>query len=353
MPAPARLRRLAGSILAAGLIVSLSAVGSTEILEQILVKVNGEIFTKTELEARQVAYLRQRGQQLTDEELRKQVTAITPQLLVDSIDEMLLLQRGKELGYRLTDEQFSAWLANVKKENKIETEEQFGAALKQENLTIADLRKQVERGMIIDRVQQAEVLGRINLTEPEERKYYAEHPAEFTSPATITLREILVKTPGDSKTLNVGLNEETKAKAEKLRAQLVAGGDFEKAVAEVSAAPSKANAGLVGPLNLNELNPALATPLKSLKTGDISQVIPVQGGYDIFKVESSAPPAVLAFDQARGQIAEKIVNQRRQGEFEKYIRKLRAGAIIEWKNADLRKLYEQKIAAPATRGAGH
>ena len=33
-----------------------------EIIEQILVKVNGEIFTKTDLEKRQVAALRQMGQ---------------------------------------------------------------------------------------------------------------------------------------------------------------------------------------------------------------------------------------------------------------------------------------------------
>ena len=35
-----------------------------EIIEQILVKVNGEIFTKTDLEERQVSALRQMGQQI-------------------------------------------------------------------------------------------------------------------------------------------------------------------------------------------------------------------------------------------------------------------------------------------------
>ena len=48
---------------------------------------------------------------------------------------MLLVQRGHELGYRLTDEQFRQVVDNIKKENKIETEEQFQAALKQEGMT--------------------------------------------------------------------------------------------------------------------------------------------------------------------------------------------------------------------------
>ena len=41
--------------------------------------------------------------------------------MVDAVDEMLIVQRGKELGYRLGDEQFKSVLDNIKKENKIET----------------------------------------------------------------------------------------------------------------------------------------------------------------------------------------------------------------------------------------
>src|ERR1700741_4077600 len=78
-----------------------------EIIEQILVKVNGEIFTKTDLEQRQVSALRQKGQQIdlksdpSNQQLRKALDEVTPQLLVDALDEMLMVQRGKELGYKL------------------------------------------------------------------------------------------------------------------------------------------------------------------------------------------------------------------------------------------------------------
>src|ERR1700730_9403279 len=97
-----------------------------DIIEQILVKVNGEIFTKTDLENRQVAVLRQKGQQIdlkTDagnQQLRSMLNDITPRLMVDAVDEMLIVQRGKELGYKLRDEQFKTAVDNIKKENKIE-----------------------------------------------------------------------------------------------------------------------------------------------------------------------------------------------------------------------------------------
>src|SRR6059036_1822834 len=89
------------------LVLALAAAGvNAEIVEQILVKVNGEIFTKTDLEQRQVAALRQKGQQIdlksdsSNQQLRKALDDITPQILVDALDEMLMVQRGKELGYK-------------------------------------------------------------------------------------------------------------------------------------------------------------------------------------------------------------------------------------------------------------
>src|SRR5438874_5164165 len=148
-----------------------AAVPRAEIIEQILVKVNGEIFTKSDLEQRQVAALRQKGQALdlksdpSNVQLKKALDDITPQIIVDAVDEMLIVQRGKELGYKLSDEQFKSVLDNIRRENKMETEEQFQAALKSENMTMADLRRNLERQMIGQRVQQNEVMAKIAVTD--------------------------------------------------------------------------------------------------------------------------------------------------------------------------------------------
>src|SRR5262245_41137133 len=96
-----------------------------EIIEQILVKVNGEVMTKTDLENRQVARLREtQGQRIdlksdpNNEELRKMLAEITPTVLVDAVNEMLVVQRGKELGYSLGDAQFKSVLDNIRTQNK-------------------------------------------------------------------------------------------------------------------------------------------------------------------------------------------------------------------------------------------
>jgi parvulin-like peptidyl-prolyl isomerase len=329
---------------------ALAGLARAEILEPILVEVNGEILTKTDLEQRQTSVLRQRNPQALqdDEGLKRALQEITPQLLVDTVDEMLLVQRGRELGYKMTDEQFRGIIDNIKKENKLATDEQFNAALKQEGMTLEDLRRSIERRMLIDRVQQIEVMQKVGITEEEAKAYYAAHPDEFRSPATVTLREILVSIPaGDGKTINVAQDEEAHAKAEAARGRIAKGEDFGKVAAEVSDAPSKANAGLIGPINKNELAPALTELLDGLKPGEVTKPLRSQRGYQIIKLESMSTSDVEPFEQVRDKIADRVYDEKRRGELVKYLVRLRAQAIIEWKNEELRKMYEQQVAAGA------
>jgi peptidyl-prolyl cis-trans isomerase SurA len=345
--------------LAAAAIACLCAapVGA-EIIEQILVKVNGEIITKTELEQRQVSFIRsQRNKQLTedmlknDEALKKLLLEVTPQVLLETIDEMLLIQRAKELGYTMGDEQFTRIVENIKKENKLETEEQFQAALKQEGMTITDLRRALERRMMIERVQQSEVFGRLSVNEDEARAYYEQHREQFTKPGEVTLREILValEAPANApaNTINVGLEEEAQKKAEAIRARVAGGEDFAKVAAEASDAPSKANGGLVGPVLRSELAKAFQDAIANLKAGDVSPVFRTSRGYHLVKLESMTDVEVQPFDKARDEISNRVYGQKRQVEFEKYLKRLRAQAIIEWKSAELKKMWEQRTATEA------
>jgi peptidyl-prolyl cis-trans isomerase SurA len=341
--------------LLAALVSGLAGVATrAEVIEQVLVKVNGEIFTKTDLESRQVSALRQMGQQIdpktdpSDAQLKKMLDDVTPQLLVNVIDEMLLVQRGHELGYTMGNEQFQSILDSIKKDNKIENDEQFQAALKQENMTLTDLRKSLERQMIVSKVQQNEVLGKIGVSEDEARRYYETHKSEFTSPQTVTLREIFVAVPGDGTTLNVGRDEEARDKAETIRKRALAGESFEKLAADLSDAPSRANAGLIGPLNLTDLSQDIRNLISPMKPGDITDVLHANRGYQILKLESVSVPEMMPFDKAREDISNRVFTDKRNEEFQKYLVKLRAQAIIEWKNQELKKAYDLGLEKPPT-----
>ena len=355
-------RVVAGSVVALTLATSLSAF-STEILEQVLVKVNGDIITKTDLEQRQIAALRGRvnadvnPQALrNDEELKKTLAEITPRLLVDAVDELLLLQLGREKGYRVTDQQFKDWVGEIRKNQGLEDEQKFEAALKQEGMTIEELRRNFERQVLIYRVQQDEVGSRLSITEEEARQYYLAHKQEFAQPASVTLREILVEVPSTTQQgqagVNVAQDDAVKEKANEIRARLTAGEDFAKLAGEVSAAPSKANGGLIGPIQVKELSPALQQLLEKMKPGDISQPLRAARGYQILKLETMTAETVRPFESVRDLVADRVYADRQRTEMQKFVSRLRGQALIVWKNEELKKAYEQQVASMATAGTG-
>lgn len=337
---PALVLALAGST---GL-----ALQAGEIVEQVLVKVNGEIISKSEFEQRQVSAIRNRPEfadgNAKQDDLRKALLEITPDLILAVVDEMLLIQRGREMGYTLGDQQFQSIVDNIKKENKLESEEDFQAALKQENMTMADLRRNMERQMLVSRVQQQEVSDKIGVTDDEARAYYAGHRGEFTTPADISLREILIEVPVVNGATNVAQDEEAKAEAEDIRKRLAAGEPFPRLAADHSDSPSKANGGLIGPFKRSDLSPALQKVVDGLKPGEVSEPLRVSRGYQLFKLESKTDEKVLAFDDARGAIGDRVAQEKQRIELQKYLDRQRAQAIITWRNDDLKKAYEQALA---------
>ena len=317
------------------------AAPRAEIIEQVLVKVNGEIFTKTELEARQVSTLRALGQadaasKPNDAQLRKMLDDLTPQLMVNIIDEMLLVQRGKELGYTLSDEQFKTILENIKKENQLDSDAAFQAALKQEGMTMADLRKQLERQAMMTNVTRNEVQNKITVSEDETRKFYEAHIKEFTTSPTVTLREVMIGATAGA----VEAEAAARQKAEDIRARALAGESLEKLAAELSDSPSKANGGLIGPFSLDDLSAEVRRTIESLKVGEMTPVLRATNGYQILKLESSTPRDVKPFEAARDQVSERVYEDKHRTELRAHLDKLRQQSIIEWKSPDLQKAYE-------------
>ena len=257
---------------------------SAEVLEQVLVKVNGDILTKTELEAKQIAALRSRINSAVDAEamkndetLKKMIAEVTPKILVDTIDEMLLLQLGKEKGYHVTDQQFKDWVADIRKDQNLEDEQKFKAALAQEGMTMDDLRRNFERQVTVYRVQQDEVGQKLQITEEEARQYYLAHQSEFVEPATVTLREISIEIPtatkGGQAGINVAQDDAAQKKAEEIRARVIGRRGLRQGRVRGVDGAVEGNGGLIGPIATKELSPAMKDLLTKMKPGEVSQPI--------------------------------------------------------------------------------
>jgi parvulin-like peptidyl-prolyl isomerase len=207
-----------------------------------------------------------------------------------------------------------------------------------------DLRRNMERMMLISEVQRREIMDKISINDEEARAYYESHKGEFTSPVEVTLREILLEVPSTDKGVNVAQDDAVRARAEELRKRLLAGEPFARLAGEVSVSASKANGGLIGPLKSDEISTSLRDLLDKMQAGDITSILRTQRGYQILKLESRTESKIRTFEEARGDIANKIGETKLRAEREKYLDRLRDQATINWRNPELRKAYESALA---------
>jgi len=347
----------------AGVLVAVCCLSTVraQVIEQVLVRVNGEIVSKTEFEDRQLAMLRGRPELANvtpaSLELQRAIAEITPDLILEAVDELLLIQRGRELNYALGDAQFKDIVESIKKSNNLTDEAQFQAALKQERMTLADLRRSVERNMLINQVQSTEVTQKLSVTDEEARAYFDSHRAEFTTPSEVMLREILIEVPSTDGGVNAAQDQQARTQAEEVRQRLLKGEPFPKLAAEVSSSPSKANGGLIGPIHMDELAPQLQELLGKLKVGDLADTIRTTRGYQLLRLESRTEGRSRTFEEARNDIGRRVIEGKSRGAMQKYLDQLRAQADIKWRNTELERAYNQALtkrrqqAGVATPGA--
>ena len=321
------------------------------ILERILVKVNGDIVTQTELEERQIGLIRQRGLQArNDAELVQALQEVTPEVISGAIDELLLIQRARELGYQFSDEQFEEILGDLMEENGFETEDDFKEALAQsEGMTLDDLRRVMERQILINQVQQIEVLGPVTLTEVEAREHYEANIAQYTAPATVTMREILVRVPEGLVGADIVADDQARLEAEQARQRVLDGEEYELVAVAVSDAASKANGGLIGPIDASLLSDTLLDVLAGLDVGDVTEPIRTPLGYQVLRLEARTQPEPTPFEEVRERISENVFNDRRLAEYARYLDRLRTEADFDWKDDRLKQAFDDYETVRASR----
>src|SRR5262249_45305079 len=91
--------------------------------------VNGEAITDDDLRRRQEASKRERPD------------APLSSTLAAAIDERLAVQRARQLGYAMSDDQFRSVVRNIMAENGLATDAALLDALAGEQMTVADLRR--------------------------------------------------------------------------------------------------------------------------------------------------------------------------------------------------------------------
>lgn len=288
-----------------------------EIIERVVAKVNGQIITLSEFQGRQVAAAQ--AARVDPANIGPFLRQNNARILQEAIDEILILQKAEDAGIKAPSEWIDESIEGIRKDNNLTSDEQFQDALAREGLTLAELRQNIERGVIRRIIMQRDIQPKIEATDTELRAEYEKLKAtEFTKPATVTLQEVLVKEDAGGAALAREVAERAKA-----------GEDFAALAKAHSAAPSRAHGGDVGQLAQGEISPELEKVAFALPVGGVSDPLPVEGGYRVIKVTAKTSGSTTPYETAKDRVHDRLMMSRFEKAYEAYMEDLRKTASIE------------------------
>ena len=299
------------------LLLSASLLGAAalraEVIERVVARVNGDIVTLSEFEQRQVAALQ--SARIGPEGVERFLRENNQRILQEAIDELLVVQRADELGIKVRAEYIDEILEGIKKDNKIESDEQFQEQLRREGLSVDELRRNVTRSILKRQVLTRELEPKAAVSDAEVAAEYEKNRAAWQRPASVTLREILVAGP------------DAGARADELTRRAREGEDFAALARQHSTSPSAASGGELGRIARGELARNLEEAAFALPEGGVSDPLPSGTGFRILKVEKKTEAGLVPFDDARRELSERLRQERLAAEYPKYIEGLRAAAV--------------------------
>jgi peptidyl-prolyl cis-trans isomerase SurA len=305
-------RRFAIPILSSGLIIAALAGCHRPPSPDVMATVNGKDIMRSDVEKYYKASVGDNPQEPSTE----QANIVRLNILHQLIQDEILQQRAAKLNLAASDEDVNAKITEMKAPY---TQEEFDKQLKQRNISVDDLKRDLHRSLTEEKLLNKEIESKINITDADISSYYLAHKAEFNliEPQYHVMQIVAsaVPTPqaGNLQNNRTLTDAEAKKKIEALFNRLKSGEDFASVAIQFSDnANNASNGGDMGFVYESALHsePDAYNAINKLKANEITDPLPIFDsggpghkimGYAIYKLVSREPAGQREMNDPRVQ----------------------------------------------------
>jgi peptidyl-prolyl cis-trans isomerase SurA len=290
------MKRIAAIVGAALAVVLAGAAGAAvprvTPLDRIVAVVNKEIVTLSELEEQTAEAERQ---------LRKQGTRLPERAVLERqvLERLILLkaqlQLARESGIRIDEVQLDRAVQRIAEGNHMSLPE-FRQTLARDGVDFEHFRQEVREQIMLNRLREREVDEKIQVSDSEIDLFLDEAKQAAGARVEYNASHILVRVPDQASPEQL---ERARQKADKVRAEALAGGEFANLAASYSDAPDALQGGALGWRGRERLPELFTQALAGMKSGGLSEVLRSPAGFHIVKLN----------DRREASAAEKPVPQ--------------------------------------------
>lgn len=159
----------------------------------------------------------------------------------------------------------------------------------------------------------------VTASDEDAKKFYDEHPDQFTQPERVHVRHILIS------------DDVTSADAiAKVQADLRAGASFDEVAKSRSLCPSAAQGGDLGEVSKGQMVPEFEAAAFALKNpGDLSEPVKTRFGWHIIRLEGRTPSSLEPFDNVKPQLLQYLTNEKKNEAFKNAVEGLKKTYKVE------------------------
>jgi parvulin-like peptidyl-prolyl isomerase len=231
--------------------------------------------------------------------------------LDDLIDQTLILQEGRRLGFTFADaDRAAAVAAAMRGVDPV----LLDASLKDLGLTRGQWEARVGRSAEVDAVIDLAVRRGLQVSGQEVQDRYWEHLLAYRKRPRRVLRQIYTR---------------TRPAAESAMRELEMGEPFASVAATQGQGPEADQGGLLGPLTRDQIPKALSKAAWALKPGTYSPIVASHWGYHILYFDSLLPEDPGGPDEAAPAARATLLLDKEQAAYREWLARLREAAVIE------------------------
>lgn len=304
----------------------------TRIVEEIVAKVNGEIITRGELQKqRGIIQAQLEKQGATGPALEVAVNKAAADALRDQIDQLLLVQKGKDLSINV-DADVNRRVADIQKTSGLADPDKFHDWVREQTgESFEDLKLAFKNQLLTQRVIGEEVYRNVSIPKADMQKYYDEHKAEFVRKETVSVREILIST-GDNTPAKVAAAEK---KAKDIVDRARKNEKFADLARQYSDAETAKEDGMLGTFTKGQLAPAIENLVFPQKKGYVTDALRITAGFEIMKVEERTAEGQASYEEVQSEIQSRLSEPKVQPKMRELLTQLRQKAFLQIKTGYL------------------
>ena len=309
-----RRRRIYYSlVLLAWLIPLYSSIATANVIEQVIVVLDGEPYTLSNFKD----YAKTRmGRDFPAGDLNR-LGKEDQEVLEQFITEKLMAAEVKLAGIKITEADVDQYISQIKEKNRI-GDAQLVEALRREGVTLekyrASIRAEIEKSEIIDN----QVRKRINITPEDVERYYRLNQKKYVSDERVRLRHILLSVPEQAAP---EVEKTVMEKAAEIRRRALAGEDFAKLAESSSEGAGASEGGDIGWMTRGSLLKEIdEIAFSKLSVGEVSQPVRTRAGVHLIKLEGRDGGKQIALADVKDKITEELYTKALEERFEKWLK---------------------------------